>query len=46
MLSWLSKATYDVAAALWRHVYRSCLGNVSNEDLAIMEDNQFTNLIE
>ena len=40
------KATYDVTAALWRHVVRGCLGDVSNEDLAIIENNQFTNLFE
>ena len=37
---------YDVTAALWCHVARGCLGDVSNEDLAIIENNQFTNLIE
>ena len=35
-----------VTAALWCHVARGCLGDVSNEDLAIIENNQFTNLIE
>ena len=40
------KATCDVTAALWCHVVRGCLGDVSNEDLAIIENNQFTNLIE
>ena len=40
------KATCDVTAALWFQVVRGCLGNVSNEDLAIIENNQFTNLIE
>ena len=44
--SWRHKATYDVTAALWRHVVRGCLGDVSNEDLAIIENNQFTNIIE
>ena len=44
--SWRHKATYDVTAALWCHVARGCLGDVSNEDLAIIENNQFTNLIE
>ena len=40
------KATYDVTAALWCHVLRGCLGDVSNEDLVIIENNQFTHLIE
>ena len=40
------EATYDVSAALWRHMVCSCLGGVSNEDLAIIENYQFTNLIE
>ena len=44
--SWRHKATCDVPAALWCHVVRGCLGDVSNEDLAIIENNQFTNLIE
>ena len=44
--SWRHKGTCDVTAALWFHVVRGCLGNVSNEDLAIIENNQFTNLIE
>ena len=44
--SWRHKATCDVTAALWFHVVRGCLGDVSNEDLAIIENNQFTNLIE
>ena len=44
--SWRHKATSDVPAALWCHVVRGCLGDVSNEDLAIIENNQFTNLIE
>ena len=44
--SWRHKATCDVTAALWHHVVRGCLGDVSNEDLAIIENNQFTNLIE
>ena len=35
-----------VATALWCHVVRGCLGDVSNEDLTIIENNQFTNLIE
>ena len=39
-------AACDVTAALWCHVVRGCLGDVSNEDLAIIENNQFTNLIE
>ena len=43
--SWRHKATCDVPAALWCHVVRGCLGDVSNEDLAIIENNQFTNLI-
>ena len=40
--SWRHKATCDVTAALWCHVVRGCLGDVSNEDLAIIENNQFT----
>ena len=44
--SWRHKATCDVTAALWCHVVRGCLGDVSNEDLAIIESNQFTNVIE
>ena len=44
--SWRHKATCDVTAALWCHVVRGCLGDVSNEDLAIIENNQFTNVIE
>ena len=44
--SWRHKATCEVPAALWCHVVRGCLGDVSNEDLAIIENNQFTNLIE
>ena len=44
--SWRHKATCDVPAALRCHVVRGCLGDVSNEDLAIIENNQFTNLIE
>ena len=44
--SWRHKATYYVTAALWCHMARGCLGDVSNEDLTIIEDNQFTNLIE
>ena len=44
--SWRHKATCDVTAALWCHMVRGCLGDVSNEDLAIIENNQFTNLIE
>ena len=44
--SWRHKATYDVAAALWCHVARGCLGDVSNEDLAIIKNNQLANLIE
>ena len=40
------KATCDVTVALWFHVVRGCLVDVSNEDLAIIENNQFTNLIE
>ena len=43
---WRHKATCDVPAALWCHVVRGCLGDVSTEDLAIIENNQFTNLIE
>ena len=35
--SWRHKATCDVTAALWCHVVRGCLGDVSNEDLAIIE---------
>ena len=38
--------TCDVPAALWCHVVHGCLGDVSNEDLAIIENNQLTNLIE
>ena len=38
--------TVDVTAALWRHVVRGCLVDVSNKELAIIENNQFTNLIE
>ena len=44
--SWRHKATCDVTAALWCLVVRGCLGDVSNEDLAIIENNQFTNVIE
>ena len=44
--SWRHKGTCDVTAALWCHGVRGCLGNVSNEDLAIIENNQFTTLIE
>ena len=44
--SWRYKATYDVTAALWCHMVSGCLGDVSNEDLAIVENNQFTNLIK
>ena len=44
--SWRHKATCDVTAALWCHVVRGCLGDVSNEDLAIIENNQFRNVIE
>ena len=29
------KAPYDVTAALWRHVDRGCLGDISNEDFGI-----------
>ena len=43
---WRRKANYDVTAALWRRVVRGRLGDVSNEDLLIVENNQFTNLIE
>ena len=35
-----------VTAALWCHVVHGCLGDVSNEDLVIIENIQFTNLIE
>ena len=42
--SWRHKATCDVTAALWCHVVRGCLGDVSNEDLTISGNNQFTNL--
>ena len=38
--SWRHKANCDVTAALWCHVVRGCLGDVSNEDLAIIENNQ------
>ena len=44
--SWRHKVTCDVTAALWFHVVRGCLGDVLNEDLAIIENNQYTNLIE
>ena len=43
---WRHKATCDVPAALWCHVVCGCLGDVSNEDLAIIENKQLTNLIE
>ena len=44
--SWRRKATYEVTAAFWCHVVRVCLGDVSNKHLAIIANNQFTNLIE
>ena len=44
--SWRPKATYDVTAALWCHMVYGCSGDFSNEDLAIIENNQFTNLID
>ena len=34
--SWRYKATCDIPAALWCHMVRGYLGDVSNEDLAIM----------
>ena len=40
------KATYDITDALWRHPAHGLLGDISNEDLAIGENNQFTSSIE
>ena len=40
--SWHHKATYDVTAALWCNMVRGHIGDV----LAIIENNQFINLIE
>ena len=39
--SWRHKTTYDVTAALWYHVVLVCLGDVSSEDLAIIENNHW-----
>ena len=43
--SWRHEATCDVTAALWCHVVRGCLGDVSNKDFAIIENNKFINWI-
>ena len=41
---------HDVTKPLWRYCCimtpSGCLGDVSNEDLAIIENNKFTNLVE
>ena len=47
--AWLSlrhKAMYDVTDALWRHMVRGRIEDFSNDDLPIVGNNQFTNLIE